>query len=105
MHEVVITFAAEVVYAGRETNGAMPLSLKVDDGSQYGGKAKVWSTAPASKGDTVQVTCARMPYGKTSTYTGRDGAEHTSVEITYPDAEVVVMGGYADDDGEEIPFS
>jgi hypothetical protein len=110
MHEVAITFTAEVVYAGREHNGAMPLSLKVDDGSQFGGKAKVWSTTPADKGDTVQVTCAKMPYGKASTYTDRNGAEKSSVEITYPDADVQVVGGsvaeeaYKPDDGAEIPF-
>ena len=106
MSNVSITFTAKVERV-HEHNGSYALSLKVDDGSKYGGRADLWTDTPASVGDTVEVTTERMPYGKVRTYTDREGNDKTVADLKYMDAKVRVIGGApapkAEESGE-IPF-
>jgi hypothetical protein len=99
-------------YAAR--NGSYKLEIKVDDGTQYGSYAAVWSDVPAEDGARVSVV-AGLPYAekdkdkKIRVWTTKAGNEN--VTLIYPNATVDV-GGVApadepyvpDDDGEEIPF-
>ena len=114
MHEVSIRFTAEVTRAF-EHNNSYALSLKIADGSKYGGRAECWSDLPVSVGDTVEVTTSQMPYVKTREYTNRDGDTKTGYDLVYPGVTVNVtdrahsaadkVASVIDDlGGEEIPF-
>ena len=86
------------------------LTIRVDDGGQFPSRAvvKVPGSNFFAEGSEVTVTSARLPYGKTRTYTNRDGEEKTVTDLIYPSASVA--GGDSapstpsETFGSEIPF-
>ena len=85
------------------------LTIKVDDGGNFPSRAvvKVPGSNFFEQGSEVTVTSARLPYGKTRTYTNNDGEEKTITDLIYPGASVSGGSGAkpdADPFGDDVPF-
>lgn len=104
---VSISFTGKVERVKEWDDDSRTIDVKVDDGSKYGGRARISTKQAVNQGDTVSVTTEKMPYPKVREYTNRDGERKTAADLVYAYAEVEVTGaveyGEADIDSE-IPF-
>ena len=104
-----INFTGKVERVKEWDDGSASIDVHVDDGSKYGGRARVSTKLHVEPGDIVSVTTERLPYGKTRAYTTRDGENKTATDLIYTYAQVEIVepveGCAVEDDlGDDIPF-
>lgn len=118
MDKVELTFTGTVADV-RSFERSGKIRVEIQEGREYPALADVWCSLTEieviRKGDRVEVSCTRLPYSKTRTYTDRSGIEKTVTDTNYnaaavrlledltPEQEVARVTG-TDDLEDDIPF-